>query len=131
MRPFDSNDRATVWGRAVTGFQYKGFLIGISDPIGGVLRSEYQPTSVNCGNYASEPKVCDATIHAQFTMANDGTAFLRINRRMIGETYWGKSPLTPADDKALQDECDDLLDFIVGRSPKKPEPVPQAPSGLM
>lgn len=135
MRNFHPSERRAVWGRAITSFQMVGGVISLSDPIGGVLRTEVQPSSTVCSTSvqlvdASETKMCRETRFSQFTMTDDGVAFLRTNRRVVGETHYGRRLLTDEERSALQNECDETLSFVVGESNKEPTPAPAPPDPL-
>jgi hypothetical protein len=131
---FDPAQRRAVWGRAVMSFQIRGSFVDLSDPAGGVLKSETQPTSARCSNGASyryDGKECSAYEITQFSLTDDGTAFLRIGRAIWGDARPGETLLSEHDGEALQAKCDQMLQYIVGKSstpPEAPPPPAQAPS---
>jgi hypothetical protein len=140
---FQPSERRAVWGRAVTSFQIAGALVDLSDSLGGVLQSKPQPTWTQCSNAAQVPgptvrrpekkgaPMCPSTIALQFTFTDDGMAFLRINRGVIGHVYFNESLFKDEDLKALQRECDEWLQYIVGKSPKPPEPLRPPPTDVV
>jgi hypothetical protein len=133
---FEPGERRAVWGRAVTSFQIAGALVDLSDSVGGVLQSKPQPAWTQCSNGVqlasgpvrrptakNTPAMCQSTIAVQFTFTDDGLAFLRLNRGVIGSVYFNRPLFTDEDLKALQAECDEWLQYIIGKSPTPPEPL--------
>lgn len=122
-RDFPPSERALVWGRAVTAFQMTGRIVQLSDALGGVLQSARQGSKVPCVVHPSVASWCPAVEFSQFTVSNDGVAFLRITRSVRGVPAQGTESLVTAADRALQQaQVEDLLDFIVGKTRKRPEP---------
>ncbi len=132
-RKFDPSDRALVWGRAVTAFQMTGRIVALTDSLGGVLQSAPQRSMVHCtlrASYFAEPEVawCPAVEFTQFTVSNDGIAFLRITRRVSGEQFRPDDAVVTPDNFRYghQPDAEKLLDYIVGSS-KTPPPPPVPP----
>lgn len=133
-REFPPEQRPTVWGRAVTAFQMTGRIIHMSDAAGGVLQSAPQGSVVQCTEYRSvankaQTSGCYAEEFSQFTVSNDGVAFLRLDKKVRGEVYQeglqARELMTAKDMERQQLEADQLLDFIVGKTkdaPKPPDP---------
>lgn len=115
---FAPAERPAVWGRALAELQEAGALISFSDPVGGILRTEAQPTTTRCsGSIATtgdgEPPLCDATVLRQLTFSQDGTAILRTNRAVSGVGRWGEPLVTTTDEMHLLEENDATLRAIV------------------
>jgi hypothetical protein len=144
---FEPAQRREVWGRAVTSLQIAGSIVKLTDPVGGVLLTEAQPTSTPCNNSVEAerpahtggamgaardeprgPTMCPSTIIVQFTMTDEGLAVLRLNRGVYGTAYSGKALFTDGDLAALQNECESWLHYIVGKSSKPPNPPPPPPA---
>ncbi len=148
---FEPGKRRVVWGRALTSFQIADVFVVMSDSVGGVLQSGPQPTWTRCNNtsasstssgpgamfpardenrHKTEGAMCRSTINVQFTITDDGLAFLRVNRGVTGEVATGKSLFTEGDLKALQSDCDEWLHFITGEASSPPESLRRvAPTG--
>jgi hypothetical protein len=122
-------ERPAVWNRAVSAFQLRSNLIGISDPVSGLLRTESQPGWLPCGN--TPDKACTTTEQVQLTIGSDGTALLRRYITATGKVSDAReSPFLPNDMSVMQQRTDALLAYIVGTSPVAPEPPPPAPPGV-
>lgn len=121
---FDPAERPTVWSRALSAFQMRGQLIAMSDPLGGVIRTEKQMGWLPCGNSGTRSKLCSTMEHSQLTIGNDGSAFLR--RYMI-TTAWlpndVDSPFTDDEWSQVKKGTDDFLSFIVGTTKTAPAPA--------
>jgi len=137
---FDKASRPEVWGRALTAMQIRGMVVSRSDAVGGLLQSEIQARSMECGNNAYGEETdwgkrpgfeCSVWSRSQVTVSPDGTAFVSTRMSFTAMTEGGKPPITVDDRQALQAENDALLDFIIGRSKASPVPfrVPEAPGG--
>lgn len=126
---YELSERAAVWGRALSAFQYRGQTIVMSDPVGGVLRTDEQRGSTPCRH--TELRTCKTIEHAQLTIGPDGTAFLSqyvVARGSIriGET----SPFTDEEWTAVQKQCDDFLHFVVGSSRDADAPAQPKRAGM-
>jgi hypothetical protein len=75
--------------------------------------------------------MCRSSVLLQFTLTDDGLAFLRINRGVIGHAPVGESLFSDEDLREVQEQCDDMLQFILGRSPTPPAPLPDPPPGVL
>ena len=123
---FAVSERNAVYARGLTALQTRGSYISISDPVGGVLRTEPQQSWVRCSHIVSDSGFnrCLAVEETQLTVGTDGNAFLRIDQSVRGETYVGESPVTPDDRLILQQQCSKMLDFIAGKTAEPPAPPP-------
>jgi hypothetical protein len=128
---FEPAQRRAVWGRAVDSFQITGSIVKISDPLGGVLLSEAQPSSQPCTFGIGQE--CRSEIIVQFTMTDDGMATLRINRGVTGRVWQrGLEVLVSPDEiSELQSQCDAWLQYIIGASSKPPTAPPPPPTTSM
>jgi hypothetical protein len=129
-REFPPSERTRVWGRAVTAFQMTGRIVALTDSVGGVLQSAPQRSTVRCtirNDYFADPQTefCDSVEFTQFTVSDEGVAFLSVTRNVAGVVYRDgdrAGVVTEKTEKSLQRELDGLLDYIVGVSKKPPEP---------
>ena len=127
--PFTAGERNSVYARSLTAFQTRGMLISLSEPVGGVLRSELQRSWIQCANALADDfgnRGCWSTEQTQLTIGSDGNAFLRIDRVVTGTTQGYESPVSPDMRLQFQQECTAMLGFIVGKVPEPPAPPPGA-----
>lgn len=129
INTFEEPERSRVYARSLTAFQGRGLLIAISEPNGGLLRTERQRSPQTCSNVVPEPysgaKTCWAMEQTQLTIGADGNAFLRTNRTVFGTTNPNAVPMNAKDHERLQQESNAMLDFIVGHSPQAPALPPE------
>jgi hypothetical protein len=131
MKRFNASDRRAVWGRAVVSFNAGGMLITSSDSAGGVLRTAMQPGWSKCRPEAvpyvpgesreSAADFCRDERFSQFTISDDGVAFLRSHRLVYCQTAFREPCLSDDNVSAVQKETDDLLRYIVGDIATSPE----------
>ena len=84
------SDRSAVCSRALSAFQGRGQLIAMSDPVGGLVRTENQPLWTVCSN--TPEKKCLTREHDQLTIGTDGSAFLRRYYVVRGNVRGDESP---------------------------------------
>lgn len=119
---FSPQERDRVWNRALDAYQARGILITASDRAGGVLRSDSMRTQIQCSTGQ-----CDANSVYQLTLADDGSAFMRINRGAVVFSTPAVSDARSYDRAKLQWDADELLASILGAAPP-PAPTPPAPT---
>jgi len=127
---FSPQDRRSVWGRTLESFQNTNTLIAYSDPVGGILRSEMQPSQAPCSgsywvrtdNREEKPTpMCDGLAHIQFTICDEGLAILRTNRTVRGSVSGYNALVTDRDLERLQTRQDALLKWIATGAGEAPD----------